>query len=71
MQDWNKKNWILLAVLAGIGLTVFFTYILLWYAAKAGGLWSAPLPVAAIGYGAYTYWKKLWPLTKDNKEDEK
>ena len=73
MQDWNKKNWILLAVLAGIGLTVFFTYILLWYANSevGGGLWSAPLPVAAIGYGIYTYWKKLWPLTKDNKEDEK
>lgn len=62
MKDWNKKNLILLGIMAAVGLTVFFTVVLLTYA--KGGLWSAPLPVAAIGYGIYVFIKKYFPLTK-------
>lgn len=64
MQDWNKKNLILFGIMAACGLTVFFTFVLLWYVNKSGGLWCAPLPVAAIGYAIYTIYKKYFPLTK-------
>lgn len=56
MKEYNKQNLIFLAVIALAGLTVFFTIVLLTYAKH--GLWSAPLPVAAIGYGVYTFVKK-------------
>ena len=62
MQDWNKKNLILFGIIALCSLTVFFGVILLDYA--KGGLWAAPLPVAAIAYGIYSFLKKYLPLTK-------
>jgi len=66
MQEYNKKNLILFGILALVGLTVFFTIVLLTYA--KGGLWSAPLPVAAIGYAIYRFLKDYLPLTKEGKE---
>lgn len=62
MQDYNKKNLIFLAVVFAALLTVFFTVILLTYAKD--GLWSAPLPVAAVVYGIYAFVKKYLPKSK-------
>lgn len=62
MQDWNKKNLILFGIIALCSLTVFFGVILLDYAKD--GIWAAPLPVAAIAYGIYSFLKKYLPLTK-------
>lgn len=59
MKEYNKKNFVFLAVIALAALTVFFTVIILTYA--KGGLWSAPLPVAAVGYGIYSFIKKYLP----------
>lgn len=59
MQDYNKRNLIFLGVIALAALTVFFSVILLTYA--KGGLWSAPLPIAAIAYGIYCFVKKYLP----------
>ena len=60
MKEWNKKNWILFAILATVGLTVLSTVIMF----SARLWWSAILPVAAIGYGVYQFIKKYLPLTK-------
>lgn len=62
MQEHNKKNLILLALLLVVGLTIFFTIVLLTY--SKGGLWSAPLPVAAVVYAIVVVVKKYLPLTK-------
>lgn len=59
MEEYNKRNLIYLAVIAVAALTAFFTVILLTYA--KGGLWSAPLPVAAIVYGGYCFIKRYLP----------
>lgn len=60
MQDYNKKNLILFALLAVVGLTVFSTIVMLC----GGGWWSCILPVGAIGYALYCAIKKYLPLTK-------
>lgn len=62
MQDYNKKNLIFLAVVFTALLTVFFTVILLTYAKD--GLWSAPLPVVAVGCGIYAFVKKYLPKSE-------
>ena len=59
MQDYNKKNLIFLGVIALAALTAFFAVVLLTYAKD--GLWSAPLPVAAIAYGIYCFIKRYLP----------
>lgn len=59
MQEYNKKNLVFLAVIAIAALTTFFTVVLLTYA--KGGLWSAPLPVVAVGYGIYSFVKNYLP----------
>ena len=58
-MEQNRTNIIFLGVLALAALTVFFTVVLLTYAKE--GLWSAPLPVAAIAYGIYCFTKKYLP----------
>lgn len=63
MQDYNKKNLIFLGVIAAAALTVFFTVVLLTYVGKSG-LWSAPLPVTAVGYGIYAFLKAYLPKSK-------
>lgn len=67
MQDYNKQNLIRIAIVALAALTVFFTVVLLWYAnAEVGkGLWSAPLPVVAIGYGVYSFVKNYLPKKEE------
>lgn len=60
MKDYNKKNLILLAVLAIVGLTVFSTVVML----TGGGWLSYILPVGAIAYGIYAFVKTYLPLTK-------
>ena len=67
MHDYNKKNLRFLAVIAVALLTVFFTVVLLTYAKP--GLWSAPLPVVAIGYGVYTFGKNYLPKNDDHGKD--
>lgn len=62
MQDYNKKNLVFLAVVFAALLAVFFTVVLLTYA--KGGLWSAPLPVAAVGYGIWAFVKKYLPKSE-------
>lgn len=62
MQEYNKKNLIFLAVVFTAILAVFFTFVLLTYA--KGGLWSAPLPVVAVGYGIYAFVKKYLPKSE-------
>ena len=60
MQDYNKKNLILFALLAVVGLTVFSTVVML-----CGGGWlSRVMPIGAIGYAVYCVIKKYLPLTK-------
>lgn len=59
MQDYNKKNLIFLGVVFAALLTAFFTVVLLTYA--EGGLWAAPLPVAAVGYGIWAFLKAYIP----------
>lgn len=60
MQDYNKKNLILFALLTAVGLTVFSTIAMLC----GGGWWSYILPVGAVGYAVYCAIKKYLPLTK-------
>ena len=60
MQEHNKKNLILFALLAIVGLTAFSTVVMLC----GGGFWSCILPVMAIGYAIYCVIKKYLPLTK-------
>ena len=62
MQDYNKKNLVFLAVVFAALLAVFFTVVLLTYAKD--GLWSAPLPVAAVGYGIWAFVKKYLPKSE-------
>lgn len=65
MQEYNKKNlYFLLCVFAGL-LAVFFTVVLLTYA--KGGLWAAPLPVAAEAYGIYHIVKLAIQFKKDSE----
>ena len=52
MQEQNKNNAIFLGLVFLAALVVFFTVVMLTYVGKAG-LWSAILPVAAIGYLVY------------------
>lgn len=59
MQEYNKKNLVFLAVIALAAFAAFFTVVLLTYA--KGGLWSAPLPVVAVGYGIYSFVKNYLP----------
>lgn len=58
-MEQNKTNIIFLGVIALAGLTAFFAVVLLTYA--KGGLWSAPLPIAAIAYGIYCFVNKYLP----------
>lgn len=51
MQDYNKKNLCFLLCIFAALAVVIFTYILLVYV--DGGLWAAPLPLAAEIYGLY------------------
>lgn len=62
MQDYNKRNLIFLGVVFASLLAVFFTVVLLTYA--KGGLWSAPIPVVAVGYGIYAFVKKFLPKSE-------
>lgn len=65
MQEYNKRNlYFLLCVFAGL-LAVFFTVVLLTYA--KGGLWAAPLPVAAEAYGIYHIVKLAIQFKKDSE----
>ena len=61
MQDYNKRNLIFLGVVALAALAAFFAVVMLTYAVESGGLWSAPLPIAAIAYGIYCFVKKYLP----------
>ena len=66
MQDYNKKNlYFLLCVFAGL-LVVFFTVVMLTYVGKAG-LWSVPLPLAAIGYSVYNIVKLAIKFKKESE----
>lgn len=65
MQEYNKKNlYFLLCVFSGL-LAVFFTVVLLTYA--KGGLWAAPIPVAAEAYGIYHIVKLAIQFKKDSE----
>ena len=57
MNPQNKNNAIFLGLVFLAALVVFFTIVMLTYVGKAG-LWSAVLPVLAIGYGVYGLVKK-------------
>lgn len=70
MQDQNKNNAIFLGLIFLSLLVVFFTVVVLrgyvsW--------WSAPLPVAAIGYAVYGLIKKAASYKKkmEAKTNEK
>ena len=52
MQEQNKNNAIFLGLVFLALLVVFFTVVMLTYVGK-DGLWSAVLPVCAIGYALY------------------
>lgn len=67
MKDWNKQNLILLGILLAIGLTFFFTFILV---GESTVKWAAPIPVAAIIYGVVVFTKKYWPMTQKQKKSE-
>ena len=59
MKEYNKENLIFLAVVGLAGLTTFFTIVACTYVGK--GWWAMPLPLAAIGYGIYSFIKKYLP----------
>ena len=65
MKDWNKQNLILLGVLLAVGLTIFFSFILV---GESSVKWAAPVPVAAIIYAIVVFVKKYWPMTKKTEE---
>lgn len=67
MQDYNKQNLILLGIFVAVGLTIFFSAILVF---ESPVLWAAPLPVAAITYAIVVFIKKYLPLTKNQKSDK-
>lgn len=51
MQDYNKKNLCFLLCIFAALAVVFFTVVLSTYV--DGGLWAAPLPLAAEIYGLH------------------
>jgi hypothetical protein len=67
MKDWNKQNLILLGILLAVGLTFFFTFILV---GESDVKWAAPIPCAAIIYGLVVLVKKYWPMTQKPKKTE-
>ena len=67
MKDWNKQNLILLGILLAVGLTIFFSFILV---GESNVKWAAPIPVAAIIYGLVVLVKKYWPMTQKPKKTE-
>lgn len=69
MQEQNKNNAIFLGLVFLAALVVFFSVVMLTYVGKAG-LWSAVLPVLAIGYGVYGLVKKAI-VYKKKMEGEK
>ena len=60
MKPWNKNNLIDLGVMATVGVVLFLTVPCIWYACKAGGWWSIFVPIVAICYACYTFWKKYY-----------
>lgn len=57
MNEQNKNNAIFLGLVFLAALVVFSTIVMLTYVGKAG-LWSAILPVLAIGYAVHGLVKK-------------
>lgn len=69
MNPQNKNNAIFLGLVFLAALVVFFTIVMLTYVGKAG-LWSAVLPVAAIGYAVYGIVKKAIVYKKKMEGEE-
>ena len=57
MNPQNKNNAIFLGLVFLAALVVIFTIVMLTYVGKEG-IWSAVLPVLAIGYAVYGLVKK-------------
>ena len=66
MQDYNKKNLEFLVGVFVLALLVFFTVVMLTYVGK-DGLWSAILPVLAIGCQVYSGVKYCIKLKKESE----
>lgn len=60
MKPWNQNNLIQLGVILACALVIGSTIIAFYFAAKAGGWWSMILPVVAIIYAVYTFFKKFY-----------
>lgn len=65
MKEYNKKNFLFLLCVFACLLAVFFTVVLLTYA--KGGLWSAPIPLAAEAYGIYHIVKLAVKFKKESE----
>ncbi len=69
MQEQNKNNAIFLGLVFLAALVVFFSVVMLTYVGKAG-LWSAVIPVLAIGYAVYGLVQKAVSYKKKMEDGE-
>jgi len=64
MNDYTKNAIMRGAVIAALGLLVFFAVIVAVKCFK-GGWWALPVPYAFAAYGAYKFFKKFENYFKD------
>ena len=60
MKPWNQNNLIQFSVIIACAIVIGFTIAVGYFTIKSGGFWSLPIPVAAICYAIYTFFKKFY-----------
>lgn len=66
MKPWNQNNLIQFGVILLCVIVIGFTIAVSYFAIKGGGFGSLPIPVVAIGYAIYTFFKKYYKADEVN-----
>ena len=66
MKPWNQNNLIQFGVIIACALVICSTIAACYFVAKAGGIWSMVLPIVAICYAIYTFFKKFYKKDEVN-----
>lgn len=61
MTEYNKETLAQTIVYIVVGLVAFFTIIASVLLINGGAWWAIPVPMAAIGYGVYSFIQRYYP----------